>query len=242
MNHQSATAFLNEPNEPNGAPCKSHPRLSDLISEYAAAHSSRSALIFLETGDERSVELSYQSLHGRAMAVAAELANRGLCGERVLLLLPSGLEYVVSFLGCLYAGVIAVPAYPPRNNWHAERIGVIARDAGACAMLTLSSLADGIRERLAIGGDATESIIAIDQVDYQQPGFVNDRVEADSIAYLQYTSGSTGDPKGVMVRHGDLLGNCALYSDALGVGQGETTVSWLPIFHDMGLVHASSCR
>jgi len=236
MNHQSATAFLNEPNEPNGAPCKSHPRLSDLISEYAAAHSSRSALIFLETGDELSVELSYQSLHGRAMAVAAELANRGLCGERVLLLLPSGLEYVVSFLGCLYAGVIAVPAYPPRNNWHAERIGVIARDAGACAMLTLSSLADGIRERLAIGGDATESIIAIDQVDYQQPGFVNDRVEADSIAYLQYTSGSTGDPKGVMVRHGDLLGNCALYSDALGVGQGETTVSWLPIFHDMGLV------
>lgn len=233
MNHQSATALLNQLNE---APSKNHPRLSDLISEYAAAHPSRSALIFLETGDERSVELSYQSLHRRAMAVAAELANRGLCGERVLLLLPSGLEYVVSFLGCLYAGVIAVPAYPPRNNWHAERISVIVRDTGAYAMLTLSSLADGMRERLAIGGDAAESVIAIDQVDYQQPGFINDQVEADSIAYLQYTSGSTGDPKGVMVRHGDLLGNCALYSNALGVGQGETTVSWLPIFHDMGLV------
>ncbi len=212
-------------------------KISDLLAEYANTLASQSALVFLETGDEQAFELSYSSLHRKAKAVAAELNHRGLCGERVLLLFPSGLDYVVSFLGCLYAGVIAVPVYPLRNNWHAERVGVIAQDARARGALTLSSLANDIQVCLAATGtNALELVIAADLINYQQAGFINESVVGESVAYLQYTSGSTGNPKGVMVRHCDLLTNCDLYGRGLDVRPGDTTVSWLPIFHDMGLV------
>ncbi len=212
-------------------------RINELIAGYAELQPSRDALVFLENGEDQSAALDYRALHQRAMAIAAELKHRGLQGERVLLLLPSGMEYVLAFFGCLYAGVVAVPAYPPRNNWHAERVAVIARDAGACATLTLSNLGSEISARLLdAGSSAAEAIIAIDRIDLMRAGFAEQQIGADTLAYLQYTSGSTGNPKGVMVRHGDLLKNCALYSAALGLEKGETLVSWLPIFHDMGLV------
>ncbi|HEV2150539.1 MAG TPA: fatty acyl-AMP ligase, partial [Longimicrobiaceae bacterium] len=219
----------------------SHPSrpstLGDLIGGFAASTPSHAALVFLENGEGPGAELTYAELHRRAAALAGELERRGLRGERVLLLLPSGLDYVVSFVGCLYAGVVAVPVYPPRNNWHAERVGVIAHDAGAKATLTLASLLTEVRSRLAAAGsEAVEALIAADEVDFDQPGFVDDTIRPGDLAYLQYTSGSTGNPKGVMVRHGDLLGNCALHAAGVGLTGGETQVSWLPIFHDMGLV------
>jgi len=111
---------------------------AELLSEHAALHPAQPALIFLETGEgDQASELTYAALHRRAGALAADLTRRGLKGQKVLLLFPSGLEYASTFLACIYAGVVAVPVYPPRNNWHAERVAVIARDSGAVAALTL---------------------------------------------------------------------------------------------------------
>ena len=210
---------------------------ADLLATHAEAHPSRSALIFLEDGEGHAAELTYPALHRQASAIAAGLTRRRLQGERVILLFPSGLEYPAAFLGCLYAGTIAVPVYPPRNNAHAERVAIIARDARAVAALTLPGLLDETRTRLDALGLTGLNVISLDELRDESGRAPENRIPLDALAYLQYTSGSTGNPKGVMVRHGDLHGNCVLLSAAVGLQDGETIVSWLPIFHDMGLVH-----
>src|SRR5688572_1199482 len=210
---------------------------ADLIARHAEANTSRAALIFLEDGEGQAAELTYPALHRQARAIAAGLTRRGLQGERVILLFPSGLEYPAAFLGCLYAGAIAVPVYPPRNNAHAERVAIIARDARAAAALTLPALVEETRTRLDALGLTGLNVLALDELHEEPSRTPGNLISLDALAYLQYTSGSTGNPKGVMVRHRDLHGNCALLSAAAGLGEGETIVSWLPIFHDMGLVH-----
>lgn len=159
-----------------------------------------------------------------------------VCFALTLILMPSCIEYVTTFLACLYAGVVAIPAYPPRNNYHAQRIAIIARDADVTASLVMSDKRDSITSYLSQALSDVPNVIAVDDLVLGEGGWVNEAVRSEDLAYLQYTSGSTGDPKGVMVRHGDLVGNSALYSVGAGLKRGETFVSWLPIFHDMGLI------
>jgi len=209
---------------------------AEIIAAHAATVPDRDALVFLDNDKEHA--LTYSALHQQAQTFAHHLVQRGLRGTRVLLLFPSGLDYVVSLLGCLYAGVIAVPLYPPRSTWHAQRFLAIAGDAQASAVLTSCELEDKVRSRLMDAGWAA-SVPVIGS------GALLGALAAapplplpawDDLAYLQYTSGSTGVPKGVMVRHGDLAGNCAIICDTLQLRPGAPTVSWLPLFHDMGLV------
>jgi len=211
--------------------------LRTLLKQYSNNQSASPALVFLDDGDEATSELTYEQLYFQACLFADGLNRQDLVGERVLLLMPSSIEYVVAFLGCLFAGVIAVPVYPPRNGHHAKRMLAIIDDANAKACLVLSNSKTEVTAALSDTLPQNIDIIGFDDIAHiAQGAWVNESVSAEQIAYLQYTSGSTGVAKGVMVCHHHLVNNCLSYADAASVNTAKTFVSWLPIFHDMGLV------
>ncbi|WP_190139757.1 beta-ketoacyl synthase N-terminal-like domain-containing protein, partial [Streptomyces longispororuber] len=201
---------------------------------------------------------TFAELDLRARRVAALLRHEGATGAPVLLLHPPGLHYVAGFLGCLYAGAVAVPAYPPdtrRFGRTMPRLAAIARDARATHALTTGRLARFAEDRrddlaaLGLGGLrwlATGGPHAPEGPDGPDPGNANGPGDADdwrepgltgdSLAFLQYTSGSTAAPKGVMVSHGNLLHNLAAIHRRLEHDEGSAMVSWLPPYHDMGLI------
>ncbi len=193
------------------------------------------ALVFLADGEQESARLSHGEVHARARALAAGLQARDLAGERALLLLPSGPDYVVAFLACLYAGTVAVPAYPPASAAHARRIDHIMGDCAARVVLTTSQLLPALRARLDAGRDllwlATDEAASVPADAWTSP-----RIEPRQLALLQYTSGSTGHPRGVMISHGNLLHHARLHRAALALRDDDVFVSWLPLFHDMGLI------
>lgn len=202
-----------------------------LMHDMSSRVGDRYSLACLPKGEGVPDTLTYFELDRRAQKIAGYLREKGLVGERVLLLYPSSNEYIVAFLGCLYGGVIAVPAYPPKNNHHASRLSNIIVDADVKAVLTHSSLYEKIIEQVC-----AEMYVASDEIDGTYSAWRNDVILSSDVAYLQYTSGSTGAPKGVMVTHENILINCDLYSKGVSVGRGGHHVSWLPLFHDMGLV------
>lgn len=198
------------------------------------------ATAFGFTDGEGSDELwSYAELDRRARAIGAELAQRGMRGERALLLFPPGLDFVAGLFGCFYAGAVAVPAYPPRRNRNMERIDSISADCGARVVLTAGQVTDRLAEGLlddAPGLGALEWL-AVDRVDgasaeaWREPG-----LRSRDLAVLQYTSGSTGAPKGVMLTHGQMLANAEMILSCFESGRDTVGVSWLPTYHDMGLM------
>ncbi|MCP2728621.1 fatty acyl-AMP ligase [Limnofasciculus baicalensis] len=213
--------------------------LIEILRDRAFQKSNQIAYTFLKNGETEEVSLSYQQLDLEARAIASHLQSLGATGERALLLYPPGLEFISAFLGCLYAGVVAVPAYPPRRNMNLLRLQAIAQDAEATFALTTTSvignIQDWLRENPNLGQLhwlATDSIDSDIAQSWHEP-----IVRSDTLALLQYTSGSTDTPKGVMVTHGNLLSNCA----DLDLGWNHTPesiiVTWLPTFHDMGLIY-----
>ncbi len=189
-------------------------------------------------GDGPADAISYGALDVRARAIAARLASLGLAGERALLVYPPGLEFVSAFFGCLYAGVVAVPAHPPRPNRPATRLGAIADDARPRAVVTATRLLpESDRWAGEIAGLGGLDRVATDTVEdalaeaWQHPG-----VGPTDLAFLQYTSGSTALPKGVMVTHANLLANSAQIHACFGSTAESRGVFWLPLFHDMGLI------
>jgi acyl-CoA synthetase (AMP-forming)/AMP-acid ligase II/acyl carrier protein len=218
---------------------RSSSSLVDILRWRAEHEPNRVAYTFLEDGGEASQSLTYASLDHRARVVAGYLLEQGGAGERALLLYPPGLEFLVALFGCLYAGVIAVPLYPPKLNRRDSRCIDVSVDARARFALTTSAVLEGIdrvlrhsSELAALRWIAPEALPAD-----AAPDRVRDRVEPDSLAYLQYTSGSTRAPKGVMVSHGNLLANIDDIHRGFEHDEGSVPVSWLPHFHDMGLVY-----
>jgi len=185
--------------------------------------------------------MSYGELDRRARAIAALLQERGIAGGRALLLYPPGLDFIAGFFGCLYAGVVAVPAYTPDPSRLARslsRLQVIISDAQAAAVLTDSQIAAATRA-FREQAPAIESLSWIDTL--KTPEGIEEtwrepRARANDVAFLQYTSGSTGAPKGVMLSHANLLHNAALVKQAIGHEEGDRYISWLPAFHDMGFM------
>jgi amino acid adenylation domain-containing protein len=209
-----------------------------LLQERALHQPDQIAFTFLQDGETVTATLTYGELDQRSRAIAAHLQALNLTHQRALLLYPPGLEYLAAFFGCLYADVVAVPAYPPRNRRTLPRILAIAHDAQAAIALTSSTVLPKIRALLAQQTDHSElQWLATDTLDLQlaiqwrQP-----LIKPDTLAFLQYTSGSTGTPKGVMLSHGNLLHNAAVTYDLMGHSPQSTFVSWLPIYHDMGLI------
>ncbi|WP_176460935.1 non-ribosomal peptide synthetase [Janthinobacterium sp. PC23-8] len=195
------------------------------------------ALIALNADGEQRYD--YATLDRLVRAMAAELQGRFGPGERALLLLDNDQHYLVAFLGCLYAGLIAVPVFPPESarEQHLERLLAIAADAGACCILGVS----GILALLGEDGGARRfgavAALAVDAIDPARAGDWRPCAPQDAdIAFLQYTSGSTAVPKGVMVSHGNLMANERAIEQAMAVAADDVFVSWLPLYHDMGLI------
>ncbi len=197
------------------------------------------AYTFLAEGEEESESLTYAELESRARALAACLQGAGAAGERALLLYSPGLDFIAGFLGCLYAGCVAVPAYPPRSARTLPRLRAIAKDAGPAVVLTTSDLLSGVE---TLGGRLPElsgvQWLATDTLDVERLAgeWREPEVNGDTLAFLQYTSGSTALPKGVMVTHGNLLHNEEMIQAAFRQSERSVIAGWLPLYHDMGLI------
>jgi amino acid adenylation domain-containing protein len=210
----------------------------DLLHYRAVQQPDRIAFTFLPDGETAAHRLTYQELDRSARAIAAQLQALGLSGERALLLYPPGLDYLAAFFGCLYAGVVAVPAYPPRNQRNTPRIQAIWADAQAAIALTTAATLPNLQSLLATKTDlgdiewlTTDNLAKGLEEKWQEPF-----IDTNTLAFLQYTSGSTGTPKGVMLSHGNLLHNAAMTYQFMGHSPSSKFVSWLPTYHDMGLI------
>ncbi|MEO6193501.1 MAG: fatty acyl-AMP ligase, partial [Thermoanaerobaculia bacterium] len=209
--------------------------LVELLRMRAMSQPERRAYTFLLDGEREEVHLSYGELDRQARAIAARLQELGVEGERALLLYPPGLQYAAAFFGCLYAGVTAVPVYPPRPNRPDPRFLAILADARARVVLTTSAILPNA-ERL-LQADAPVAWLATDGLDSKGAEEWRDpAVRPEQLAFLQYTSGSTSAPKGVMVSHGNLVHNERLIERAFGMTAESVVVGWLPLYHDMGLI------
>jgi len=214
------------------------PTLVDLLRQRAAYRPHDRAFTFLVDGEHEELNITYAELDRKARAVGAWLMDRGMTGKRALLLYPSGLDFIAAFMGCLYGGAIAVPAYPPRKNRSVERIEAIAADAAASVALTTRDVVDRF-ENLGTTAPSLEHLTW--QVDAELDLTWGDRwerpdIDGDTLAFLQYTSGSTGTPKGVMLSHENLLHNSLRIMQAFEITRSQSGVFWLPSFHDMGLI------
>lgn len=205
---------------------------------YWTEHTPEQIAFFFADGEEEELALTYRELDRRARAIAMRLESAGMRGGRVLLLYPPGLDFVEGLFGCLYAGAVAVPAYPPRRNRYMARIDAISDDAQAGAALTVHDVADRVSGMLDDAPSLQSATwIATDQVGSgEADGWKLAPIDGDDLAVLQYTSGSTGTPKGVMLTHGNLLHNCTKITSCFEATRESVGLSWLPLYHDMGLV------
>ncbi|MEH1986979.1 beta-ketoacyl synthase N-terminal-like domain-containing protein [Nostoc sp.] len=201
---------------------------------------------FLVDGESEGSKLTYGALDKLARAIATYLQTFAKLGDRVLLLYPPGLEFITAFFGCLYAGLIAIPAYPPRQNQSIARLGAIVSDAQATAILTTTALLPIVKNYFAdnpelaslklLASDAISEAMSTTGVDAAQE-WKAPNIDGNTLAFLQYTSGSTGTPKGVMVSHSNLLHNLAYLDRGWEHTSDSVMVTWIPFFHDMGLIY-----
>jgi acyl-CoA synthetase (AMP-forming)/AMP-acid ligase II len=210
--------------------------LSELLYERAMAHPDRTAYTFIEVDGSRQ-SLSYGQLDAKARALASRLLDVAAPGDRALLVYPPGLDFIVALAGCFYAGVTAVPTYPPHSKRLEPALACLASiidDSQPSVILATAELRGALEPRLEPG----LRILATDTLELS-PGsdWHSLRLgQPSSMAMLQYTSGSTGKPRGVMLTHANLLANLRLIQQAVGTSSSSTGVFWLPFYHDMGLV------
>jgi 8-amino-7-oxononanoate synthase len=214
-----------------------------VLRRHADERPRQPACVHLLDGEADHASLTYSQLDRRARAIAARLQDMGFAGQCVLLVYPPGLDFIAAFFGCLYAGCVAVPTYPPHRHRMLERFRAVAADAGARIAL---SNASGVAQFQAMmeagkGGRAATSSQLAWLVTDEVPDAVAERwqesaIDADTLAMLQYTSGSTSRPKGVMLSHANLVANVHAIHQAFGVQSEDSSVFWLPMYHDMGLV------
>ena len=218
-----------------------HETFVDLLQWRARQTPKQQAYTFLVDGDADAVHLTYEELDRQARAIGARLQSMGAAGERALLLYPPGLDYIAAFFGCLYAGVIAVPAYPPQRKRTLPRLQSILENSQSRFALTtaqihaqvqrLCSQDPGLEDLRKPHWIVTEMLTGEGETDWRMP-----EIDGETLAFLQYTSGSTGMPKGVMVSHGNLLDNERMIAQAFDHTARTIVLGWLPLYHDMGLI------
>ena len=215
--------------------------LHALLAQRVAVVGDRRAYTYL--GIQGEEVISFAELNRRAQAIAARIHQVAKPGDRALLVFPAGLDFITSFFGCLYAGVLAVPATYPKPRRPMPRLSAIAFDCGAKVVLTTAQTLPTVDQARDASGLPEMSLIAVDEVDdemaNQCPSLA---IGSDDLAFLQYTSGSTSEPRGVMVTHGNLLHNLEVIRRGFGLEAAQadaplaTGVFWLPAYHDMGLI------
>ncbi|MEI7544132.1 MAG: long-chain-fatty-acid--AMP ligase FadD32 [Mycobacteriaceae bacterium] len=222
---------------PEGASLVKH------VERWAKVRGDRLAYRFLDFSTERdgvAHDLRWADFSIRNRAVAARLQQVTQPGDRVAILCPQNLEYLIAFFGTLYAGRIAVPLFDPSEPGHVGRLHAVLDNCQPSAILTTTEAAEGVRKFFRTR-PATERprVIAVDAVpDEVGAGWVQMDVDLQTIAYLQYTSGSTRIPTGVQITEQNLATNVVQVIEALEGEEGDRGVSWLPFFHDMGLITA----
>jgi natural product biosynthesis luciferase-like monooxygenase protein len=210
------------------------PNLVAALQWWSKKAPSRLAVTFLSDGETETARLTYNELDREVRSAAATIQQIADPGSHVLLCFPSALDFLITYLGCLYARVIAVPVYAPGNKRRLARLQAIAADSEAIAALTDRRTASKVREATRLLG---VPLLSVDAIGSQATArWHPSEITPDDIAFLQYTSGSTAIPKGVMVAHGNLAANVRMIGDALSNHPGTRVVTWLPIYHDMGLI------
>ncbi|MFF0612893.1 fatty acyl-AMP ligase [Nocardia tengchongensis] len=209
--------------------------LPEILQRRAATEPDRTAYIFLDDRGAESAVITYGELHARSLAVAAELAERCAPGDRALLIFPQCPEFIVAYFGCLYAGVLAVPLNPPRRDRIQDATLSIVRDCEPAAVLTLDLFLEPLRAALDPLCPGARWLAA-DRITTAATGFEPVLRSGTDVAFLQYTSGSTAAPKGVMVTHGNLVANEEMIRRGFGHDRDCTVVGWAPFFHDQGLI------
>ena len=214
------------------SPAEGNHNFGSVLRRRAAESPAEPAYTFLRNGVDDAHTVSYGELHDSVCALAVRLAEFPQ-PARALLLYPHGLEFIRAFWACLLAGVVPVPCYPPRNARSVDRLLAVARDAQVSVVLTDQAVLGRVGDRLA---EAAPCLVTEDIAGGDAGAFMPAAVRPADPAFLQYTSGSTGAPKGVVVSHENLHRNQELIQAAFGQDSGSTIVSWLPFYHDMGLI------
>jgi acyl-CoA synthetase (AMP-forming)/AMP-acid ligase II len=212
--------------------------LADLLHYRAAAQPHDRAYVVLSDRGVEAAEITFADLERRAAVLAGRIAARAAPGERALLLCPTGIEFIVGLFGCILSGIIAVPMMLPRRQSARDASAGIVADCAPRLALALRAPIDGGHGDL-VGRFAASGLewLAVDEPTPGSPEPGVTRLPAgDDLALLQYTSGSTSAPKGVMVSHANLLANLAMIKTAFGNTRQSTYVSWVPLYHDMGLI------
>ena len=216
------------------------PPTSSLIDclQYWTERQPQEIAYYFTDGEDAEESLTYAAFTARVHAIAARLTKLSMAGERAILMYPPGLDFITGYFGCLAAGAIAVPAYPPKKNRNTLRLQAIADDAGAKVALTVKEVEDRDENLMeeaphlkALQWISTDTIANEEGVDFRPK-----RIDPASLAMLQYTSGSTGAPKGVMLTHHNLIANTMLITYGFEPTRKGSGLSWLPTYHDMGLV------
>jgi long chain fatty acid CoA FadD26 len=215
-----------------------------LLKERADQQADTTAYTYIDYGlDPKGFAetLTWSQVHRHACVIAEELKLCGSPGDRVAILAPQGLEYIIAFFGALQAGFIAVPLSTPQYGIHDDRVSAVLRDSQPVAILTTSSVVgDVTKYAYAQDGQPAPFVIEVDLLDLDSPRQLPaSRRLSNGAAYLQYTSGSTRTPAGVIVSHKNVIANVTQCSHAYWDDRPKpnmTLVSWLPLFHDMGLI------
>ena len=209
-----------------------------LLRSHAETQGDRQAIVFLDEDGDGFESWTYYELDRQARAMSVSLSAQSKPGSCALILCPPGLQFLKAILGCFYAGIVAVPIYPPANVRQTSRIATISQDTGSDLILTTRAFKSRIESFLIELGEVrhyrfllVDEILLSADADWETP------VYRDSdLALLQYTSGSTSEPKGVMVSHGNLMANLEMIRAWFDLTADSINVGWLPMFHDMGLV------
>ena len=215
--------------------------LIHLLHERAAEQPDKSAFVFLLDGETTEQALTYAEIERRSRAVAVTLQESVSAGDRVLVAAPPGPEFVIAFFGCLHAGAVAVPVYPPdprKLEQNLTTLQGIAQDSGARAILTIAELGSVVEPVLGDFPQLAElRWIAVDRIEEVSDGLTELSPQPDDLACLLYTSGSTGKPKGVMLSHRNLLHTAMSVGKRMGITPDDKVCYWLPPFHIGGLCY-----
>ena len=213
--------------------------LVDVLRHRSLVDGDRTAYIYLRDGQNEDIRWTYRELEQKVAALSQHILRHAKPGERVLICHHPGMDYVLSFWACVVSGIIAVPVYPPRFNQKLERIQSIVQDVGAKIALTSTSVVENIRPLLTTQPSLAQIVwVETDTFTLSSDSPVTERprVNAGDLAFIQYTSGSTSQPKGVMLTHSNLVSNLAAIQNGFGHHSESRGVTWLPPYHDMGLI------